>query len=278
MVQTLSKELFGQVVRRRDEEIDLASAALLVAQMEYPNLDIKSYLGKLNSMGRKLRRRIGSEKDPEMVIFITNAYLFKEEGFRGDYENSYDTRNSFLNDVLDRKLGIPITLSMLYMELGRRVGLPVAGVDLPGRFIVKYCCPGGDVFLDPFNKGALLTEEECARFVREALGPPVRFQKYSLASLTKRQILTRMLSNLKGIYVNAQSYRKALEVVERILLISPWSLDEIKERGMIHYHLRNYNKSLSDLETYLKFSPNAKDADLIRQDVRWLRQLVEASK
>ena len=265
-------QLLADMVGRPDKEVDLAETALLIAQEEYPDLDRGRYLGILHHLAMEAKRRIGDEAEPYGIVNALSEYLFDEEGFRGNEDNYYDPRNSFLNEVLDRRLGIPITLSLVYMEVGHRLALPIVGVGMPGHFLVKYLAPGEEIIIDPFHRGIILNEEDCTDLLTRISGRPISFQRLYLASLSKREILTRMLNNLKGIYLARQDYRRALGVVKRLLLINPQDLGEILLRGLSRYRLDDLAGALADLEAYLARAPDAADSDAIRDHVEALRQ------
>jgi len=265
---------FARAIAPAEPELDLAQAALAIAQAEYPNLDPRAYLLKLDGMGYTLKERLGAERDIHAVVETLNSYLFGDLGFRGNVDSYYDPRNSFLNDVLDRRLGLPITLSAIYMELGKRIGFPFQGVGLPGHFVVKCPEPHEEIFIDPFNRGAIISAEECAERVAQVSGGQVQFQEHFLSRVTKRQMLARMLNNLKGIYLSAQQYPKALVMVQFLLTLSPWALSEIRDRGMIRSYLRDYEGGVQDLVTYLKYSPHADDADVVRHNVDSLNRVL----
>jgi regulator of sirC expression with transglutaminase-like and TPR domain len=231
--QAQIRQLFAATVTGPENRLDLARAALLIASEEYPGLDILRYVAKLEAMAAAVRPGVTMADDPVLKIEHLNAYLFEERGFRGNAQEYYDPRNSFLNEVLDRKLGIPITVSVVYMEVGRRVGMLLQGVGMPGHFIVKYAEPGGDIYIDPFNKGRLLSREACEELIRQVYGEPVPFQETFLATVTKTQILARLLMNLKAIYMHTKDYLKALSVVERLLLIQPDAEQEAKDRAAL---------------------------------------------
>jgi regulator of sirC expression with transglutaminase-like and TPR domain len=231
--QANARQLFTEMVQGPEPRIDLGRAALLVASEEYPGLDVLRYVAKLEAMAAAMRRRAFSPHDPLAKIERLNAYLFDELGFRGNSEDYYDPRNSFLNEVLDRRLGIPITVSVVYMEVGRRIELPLQGVGMPGHFIVKYAGPERDIFIDPFNNGRILSYEACEELVQQLYGERIPFQDTLLAAVTKKQILSRLLLNLKAIYMHRKHYLKALSVVERLLLIQPAAEQEAKDRAAL---------------------------------------------
>lgn len=271
--QSEAKTLFGDMMNR-GEEINLAQAALLLAKgIEYPTLCIDGYLGKLDLIADKIKRRISGKTDPYLLIGEVSRCLFHEEGFRGNETDYYDPRNSFLNDVLDRKTGIPITLSALYMEIGHRLELPICGVGFPGHFIVKCSGAGGEILIDPFNKGRVISQRECQEMLDQIYGAGIRLQSGFLQTVTNKQILTRMLHNLKGIYVGSKNYHKALSVTDMLLLVNPAATDELRDRGLLYYQLECFAQALSDLETYLRNAPESGDAEVIRSYIPVLKGL-----
>ena len=273
----LNRQEFEEMVTRPDAEIDLAAASLMVARHEYPFLDIDHYLRKLDHMGDEVRDLIGEERHSSTVAAGLVRYLFRELSFTGATDEYFDPRASHLNEVLDRRVGIPISLSIVYMEVARRAGFQVDGVGLPGHFIVKHPQPGGDIYIDPFNHGALLSRADCIRKVREIYNGSVDFQPYMLGAVTRRQILAREIHNLKTIHAAAREQEKALAMVEFLLILAPWNLDELRDRGMLRYHLGDANGAISDLETYLEYSSQAGDADAVRSSVRAIRRVLRGS-
>lgn len=268
----LAKEV-GQV----EERISLSRASLRLAKcVEYPNLIVDNYLLRIDEMAAEIGSRLGCDtSDPNSLIDSINNNLFVEQGFHGNAADYYDPRNSFLNDVMDRKTGIPITLSTLYIELASRVGLKLNGVGVPGHFIVKYSGPGDEILIDPFNKGKVLSEINCQDILNRMYGGGVRFRREMLAPSTNKQILSRMLNNLKGIYVDSKNHQKALSVVELILELNPDSVSEVRDRGLLYYELECFSQALHGLETYLNLSPDAPDHDVITNIVSRLRDVVK---
>jgi regulator of sirC expression with transglutaminase-like and TPR domain len=228
-----SRQLFTDMVQGSENRIDLARGALLIAREEYPGLDILRYVAKLEAMAAAVRVRIVDAEDPLGKIEHLNLYLFDEREFRGNSQEYYDPRNSFLNEVIDRQLGIPITISVIYMEVARRLGLPLQGVGMPGHFIVKHSWRDGDIYIDPFNKGRILSRAACEELIQQIYGEPVPFEETFLATVTKKQILSRILSNLKAIYIQRKQYLKALSVVERLLLINAEAEQDLKDRAAL---------------------------------------------
>ncbi len=270
-----AEESFASLVNRRveDERIELARAALTIARSEYPDLDIAHYLSLIDKLASRVRARIPEPGDSSQTVAALNQVLFGEEKFRGNRDDYYDPRNSFLNDVLERKLGIPITLSLLYMEVGRRLGFPLFGVGMPGHFLVKhYDVEGREVIIDPYNGGRVLTPADCRRRMDEIYSGQVPFRGDFLMPVTRRQMLTRMLNNLKGVYLAARNFRKALPLVDMILAIYPRSPEDVKQRAMLRHGLGDLRGAIDDFEDYLKMSPDASDADEIRATALSLRR------
>lgn len=265
---------FREMVSRSDDEIELAEATLLIAREYCPDLPIDKYLNRMKLMANVVRLRLGDSPEPMEVFEAVNNHLFNGEGFKGNEAEYYDPRNSFLNEVIDRRRGIPITLSILYIEVAKNLGLRLSGVGFPGHFLVKYQSEQEEIIVDPFNRGLILTLEDCANRLRVASGGQSPFREHYLAAITKKQTLRRVLANLKGIYLSGSDYGRALPVMEMILAISPWDLDEIKDRGKVYYHMEEYEKSLADLETYLEFNKDAEDAKNIRQYIEYLKDMV----
>ena len=265
--------LVGQEVE--DERIDLVRAALTIAQTEYPDLDVDAYCGRIESLAQRVKRQVPSLGDPSDSIAALNQVLFEEESFRGNAEDYYDPRNSFLNDVLDRKLGIPITLAVVYMEVARRVGFPLVGVGMPGHFLLKhYDVEGREILIDPFNRGSVLTAIDCQSRLDQIYGGQMPLQPEFLMAVSRRQVLVRMLNNLRSIYLSSRNFRKALPVVDLILAVYPRSPEDVKQRAMLRWSLGQSRGALADLEDYLKMSPDASDADEIRQTAASLRRMM----
>ncbi|MGE3404157.1 MAG: SirB1 family protein [Vicinamibacterales bacterium] len=244
--------------------VGLAPAALVIARIEYPRLDAERYLRVLDAMGhaahRVIERQTAESGDTSTLgrIKAFNAYLFDDLQFTGNRERYEDPRNSCVNEVLDQRTGIPITLALVYMEVGRRAGLQVDGVNFPGHFLVR--CPevggrgGSGLIVDPFHGGALLSEHDCRVLLQKHVGSEVAFSKSLLAPATRQQIVVRMLLNLKRLYVHMRSFPQARDVTEMLLAMTPSALSELRDRGLLAYHLNDVTGALRDLQTYLKLS------------------------
>ena len=258
-----------------DPEIDLAEAALLVAAEEYPGLDVRGYLVRLDEMGVALRRRLEEEPRPERAVMALNRYLFQEERFRGNTQQYYDPRNSYLNEVLDRRTGIPITLSTVYMEVARRGGLEVEGVGLPGHFVVRVQTPIRSLLVDPFYGGTLLTEKDCQARLDRIFGGNVKIQPKMLQPCRRKDMLERLLRNLKAIYLRDQDVERALRVVDLLVRMRPSSAEDLRDRGILYAALDCYAFAVRDIEAYLLLAPRARDAEELRPRLAQLRQKAE---
>jgi regulator of sirC expression with transglutaminase-like and TPR domain len=263
---------FAEMVTRDENELELDLAALLIAAEEYPHLEIEKYLDQLASFADLARQRDDHPADPLTRIMRLSSFVFDELGFCGNVENYFDARNSFLNDVIDRRTGIPITLSVVFIEVARRIGLPLSGVGMPGHFVVRYSGDGQEILIDPFNGGRLLSEAGCREMIRELYGNQIQFHRSFLYAVTKQQILTRMLHNLKGIYARAGDHHKTLGAIERALLINPDAVSEIRDRGLVYFGMKRYAMALADLEEYLRRAPQSADAKEIKERIKQLHQ------
>jgi regulator of sirC expression with transglutaminase-like and TPR domain len=256
-----------------DEHIDLTRAALVIARTEYPELAFKRYVDRIYALAARVRARISEFGDPAETIAALNSVLFDEEGFRGNRDDYYDPRNSFLNDVLDRRLGIPITLALVYLEVAAHAGFPLLGVGMPGHFLLKhYDVEGRELLIDAFNRGRIVTPTECQRRLDEIYAGQLPLQPEYLMAISRRQMLTRILNNLKTIYLSARNFRKALPVVDLVLAIYPRSPEDMKQRAFLRYSVNDLRGAATDLETYLKMSPDASDADEIRHTALSIRR------
>ncbi|HEY7544828.1 MAG TPA: transglutaminase-like domain-containing protein, partial [Blastocatellia bacterium] len=226
-----ARRRFRDVVSQEDHLIDLAEAALLIAAEEYPRLDVDLYKEKLDRFADIARERARGLTHTRDVISALNETLFDEIGFHGNREHYYDPRNSFLNEVIDRRTGIPITLTVVYMEVARRIGFSVRGVGLPKHFIAKCSAEDEEIFIDPFNGGRVMGEFGCAELLLEMSGGRLKLDPAYLAAMTNKQILSRMLGNLLGIYGGSNDYARALAVIEQILILNPDSVHHIRDHG-----------------------------------------------
>ena len=265
---------FREIIERPDSEIDLAEAALLIARVAYPDLDVQRYLRRIDDLARHLRARVAEDASAGDLIVGLNRFLFEEQGFAPNVEDYYDPRNSFLNDVLERRVGIPISLSVLYMEVGARVGLPLQGVSFPGHFLVKCQVETGMVILDPYCGGVSLSLHDLQQRLREVRGGEVSRAIIAgmLVAANKREILARMLRNLKKIYLDKQQHARALAIIDWIVALRPGEATEVRDRGLTYLKLECFRAALTDLEHYLELAPAADDLNEIRGCVVELRR------
>lgn len=266
---------FDHAVALPDAKINLAQAALLIAADEYPELDISFWLARLDNMADELRSRFPAQRDAQTVIPILNTYLFDELDFHGNLAEYYDPRNSYLNDVLERRTGLPITLSVIVLALAQRLRLPIYGVGLPGHFMVKWRDAENEIVFDPFNGGEILDRRGIEARVRASSNPILPFQSDWLEAVSTKYILFRMLQNLKQIFVRAEELQRAWQVVDKILLLDPRAGDEIRDFGLLSLRLGAYQQSAISLEQYLLSHPDAPDGDLMRVYLRRALEEVE---
>ena len=264
---------FRRMAALPDGEIDLARAALLIAVTEYPDLDQEFELGSLHSMALEVSNRLGDRPDPLFFLNTLSEYLFDELGFTGNREDYYDPRNSYLNDVLDRRLGIPISLSLVYVEVGKRAGAPLVGVGMPQHFLVRHG-EVDDLFVDPFNGGILLSEQECAERFAESFGGKADWDSRYLEPVSNREFVGRMVRNLKAVYGHRDEFDRALIMVDWLLALQPDSVVDRRDRGIVQFQLGNYVEARLELEKYMDSGPTDEDG-LAVQDLlgRISRQL-----
>ena len=266
MQQPEARRQFVEIVAGPDETVDLAQAALLIACEEYPGLDVEAYLRRMEDLAAAVAlRTVGG--GPGARRRALHEVLFEEEGFHGNADDYYDPRNSFLNDVLDRRTGIPITLSTVYMEVARRAGIVVEGVGLPGHFVVRT----EGTLVDPFHGGAVISEDDCQKRLDRIYGGRLRLDEAMLAACERKAILGRTLRNLKAIYTKAGDFTRALSVVELLIGLEPQALEERRDRGLLHAALDCYALAAGELEDYLDRAKNAPGAAQVRQKIAELR-------
>ena len=241
---------------------DLSAPALAIARIEYPALDPATYIERLDLMGDAARARLKSASvgTAEDAVGAFNEFLYDEQGFRGNRQRYDDPRNSFLNEVLDRRTGIPLSLAVVYLEVARRAGIRVAGVNFPGHFLLRADADpregaGGFRIIDPFHSGARLSESDCRELLRQHLGDSAAFDDRLLRPATRHEIIVRMLVNLKRLYVRMRSFPQARFVSDLLLTIDPSALTELRDRGLLAYHLEDFAAALRDLEAYLRLLP-----------------------
>lgn len=265
------KNYFEKVAAASEGKIVLAEAALQIAVSEYPELDVPHYLSVLKDWSGQLKREL--TKGPvHLQLDKLNDWLFGIMNFSGDTENYYDPRNSFLNDVIDRRKGIPISLSVIYLELAWALGIDASGIGFPGHFLVRVMAEGKPLYIDTFHGGNIMTAEGCAAFLKELTEGELEFSDSFLTRVTKKDIIGRMLRNLKRIYLETSAYPKLIQVLDKLVLLYPESPEEVRDRGIIQYQLKAFRSSLHDFENFLSMAPESEDADMIHQYVEILRE------
>jgi regulator of sirC expression with transglutaminase-like and TPR domain len=287
----MQKTLADQIADAADRPgPDLAAPAFLIARIEYPRLDPGPYLDRLDHMGEAAARRVSQDPGADAPLAVridaVNRYLFGELGFTGNREHFEDPRNSCLNEVMDRKTGIPITMALIYIEVARRAGIRTEGINFPGHFLVRCLHdphtddPNDGLIVDPFHSGAILNEQECRRLLQPHMSDAA-FEPSLLARATRRQILVRMLLNLKKLYVKMHSFPQARQTTDALLALQPSSLADLRDRGLLAYHLGDFAHALKDLEEYLKLArlsdqdeDQKKETEQVWEHVKTLRRRV----
>ncbi|MEB3293897.1 MAG: transglutaminase-like domain-containing protein [Synechococcales bacterium] len=262
---SLPRQRFIEAVRQPDDQIDLERAALYMAQEEYPDLDVEDYINALDVMAEELRERLPQTLYPLKVIQTINRYLYDDLQFAGNSLDYYDPRNSYLNQVIDRRVGIPITLALVYLAIARRVDFPMVGVGMPGHFLIRPIADEMEVFVDPFNSGETLFRQDCEALLQQVYQQPVPLRSEFLDAVSHRQFLLRMLGNLKAIHLNRGDMHNALAAIERILILYPEAIGELRDRGILYFQMQRWTEARQDLEQYLDQTPSAQDRSMIQQ-------------
>jgi len=269
-----ARRIFAELASLDEDLLPLDRAALAIGLDAYPDLDIDSYLKRLDILAVRTEVLAGRERSAENILQSLNEVLFIQEGLRGNNEDYYDPRNSYLNEVLDRKTGIPISLSVIYMEVARRIGFPIQGVGLPGHFILKCWSADLELYIDAFDQGKTLSMKDCQEFLDRNYGGTLTVQPILLQAMDKKAILSRMLFNLKGIYYQKEQFDEALAVIEKILLLNPGLSTEIRDRGLLYMQTSLFAKALADLEFYMKSTAAPEDGPSIKKHIETLRSVV----
>ncbi|MDE0898922.1 MAG: transglutaminase-like domain-containing protein [Longimicrobiales bacterium] len=269
--QPSPRRLLADELSRSDAEMDLARAVLLVAKEEYPQLSVDLYLARLDQVAEEVKDRLANETASLIVLGEVIDTLYTRRKLTGNREAFYDPRNSFLNDVLDRGVGIPLTLGIVILEVSWRLGLPLEGVKFPGHFLVRYTGSEVRLLIDPFDGGRIRFEDDAQQFLDQGYGGMVSMREAFLRPSTKRDMLVRLLTNLKGIYTKIGDARRSLAVVERLLMIMPTAPLVSRSRGMLLAKLGRHEEAACQLEAYLRLSPTADDTYNVQKLVRELR-------
>lgn len=260
---------FEQFLRQPDHQMNLAEGALMVARLEYPEMDIDTYMLKIRRLADDVRDTLPDNPNAAETLTQLNNVLFHDKGFEGNSEHYYDPKNSFLNDVLERRLGIPVSLSILYMELGKELGLPLAGISFPGHFLVKLEIDDGAIILDPYYGGISLSEEDLDERLQEFYGDKLKkSHSYGLlATSSNKDIITRLLRNLRNLYMDEEKFEKALSMANYMVNLDDDKADAIKARGSIYDKLECSVPAVKDYKRYLKLNADGKDVPFIRERI-----------
>ncbi len=265
---------FAEVTDRPDYEVDVARAAMLLAATEYPRLNVERELFAFQRLAGAISSKFLEDDDPLYCVNTISEHLFDVVGFKGDADNYYDPRNSYLNQVIERRTGIPITLAVVYMEVGRRLKVPLLGIGMPGHFLVRHR-EIENLYIDTFSGGILLSEEECRDILRDRTRGGLDWNRDLLKPVSNREIIARMIRNLKAIYMADQDFVRALTISEFALALDPHSAMDRRDRGIVHYQLGHSAEALDDLVYYLDLSPNGPDVEGVHALVAELRSFLD---
>ena len=255
---------FAQEVSQSDESINLAKASLYCAQAEYPELEVAKYLQQLDMIAEDIAVKLPSERYPLQIIKTINNHLYNCLEFRGNSQDYYNPKNSFLNDVIDLRTGIPLTLSIIYLEIAKRLDFPMLGIGMPGHFIIRPDFNDAGIFVDAFNQGEILFKEDCEAKLQQLYQQPVKLEPRFLAPVSNKQILARMLTNLKQIYLHHRQYNKVLAIITGLLTLFPNNPNELRDRGLLYYELNLWQEACQDLQAYLKLATYGDEYQMIQ--------------
>ena len=266
-----ARQRFREVAARPDWQIDLVEASLIVALEDEPSLDIEPYLAEVTDWSACVRERLCGSREIDRTVQTINCMLFDELGFHGQDEDYYDPRSALLNETLDKHAGLPIALSILYIEISRRVGLEVAGVAIPGRFLVKLSGPFGQIVVDPFDGGKVLAAVELQQLLDDVYGGGVRLREHHLRSFSQKEILARELAHLKSAYLFRNDLARAAASIDRLLILDADDAFEVRDRAAVAARLHDYQDAIDGFERYLALMPQADDAARVRDQIASLR-------
>jgi regulator of sirC expression with transglutaminase-like and TPR domain len=264
------------MIRRPEAEIDLARSALLVAAENDPGLDVEAELARLDAWAGELGRRLDPSWNNLQRLARLRTFMYEDLGFKGDVRGYYSPANSLLHSVMSRRLGIPLTLSIVFMEIGWRLGIPFEGVGFPGHFLVRLAGEPGDLLLDPYDHGVSVHEEDCRRMIEMTTGGTVPFDPSMIRSLGKKDMIARLLFNLKVACLKAGDDKGALSAVERLLLLHPNEPPELRDLGLLLYRTDRYRDARQALRAYLVARPQALDREVIERHLAALDMILAA--
>lgn len=266
----MSARDFAAVMSQPEHRINIAEASLLFAREMEPAVEVPLYLDKIEALAVQARSRIAGSAAPELSCLSLSRFLFDEQGYRGNVQEYHDPRNSYLNHVIDRRRGIPISLSTLYVEVGRRAGLDLCGVGFPGHFLALHV--GSGMLIDCFNAGKILTRPDCAALLKTIYGPEAVFDDRFLVPAKPRETIVRMLNNLKFSYANAQAYEDSLRIIRLVDVAWPNLPENVRDRGLVEMALQQFPSALKDLLEYARLAPEASDGDQVRRRIQQIKK------
>jgi regulator of sirC expression with transglutaminase-like and TPR domain len=267
----LARRRFEEIAGRPDPLLDLVEASLVIALEENPAVDITRHLEEVGSWSEAVRGRLEGSRDVERIVETINRLLFDEEGFHGEDDDYYDPRSALLSEALERHAGLPITLSVLYIELSRRAGVDAAGISLPGRFLVKFSGAFGVIVVDPFDGGRVLSTIELQKILDGIYGGGVRLREHHLRSFSPREILARELAQLKAAYLARHDLARAAASIDRLLILEDRDAYEIRDRATLAMQMHGYRQAIELFERYLSLMPSAEDHARVREQIAYLR-------
>ena len=270
-----ARRRFREIAELPEPALDLVEASLVIALEDEPSLDIDRYLQEVREWSDAVRTRLEGSRDVERIVESINRLLFEEEGFHGEDEDYYDPRSALLNATLDRHAGLPIALSILYIEISRRVGIEAAGVSLPGRFLVKFSGPFGLIVVDPFDGGRVLSTVELQKLLDDVYGGGVRLREHHLRSFHSKEILARELSQLKAAYLARHDLAHAAASIDRLLILDQNDPYELHDRASLAVRMHEYRQAIEIFERYLALMPSAENVGRVREQMTWLRAWLE---
>ena len=271
----LARQRFREIAELPEERIDLVEASLVIALEDRPGLEISHYLNDVGTWSSAVRERLEGSRDVDRIVDSINRILFDEEGFHGEDEDYYDPRSALLNELLDTHAGTPITLSILYLELTRRAGFEAAGISLPGRFLVKFTGDFGQIVVDPYDGGRILSTMELQKILDSVYGGGVQLREHHLRSLTRREIVARELAHLKSAYLAQHDLARAAASADRLLILDDRDPFELRDRAALAMQMHAYAVAIECLERYLALQPYADDITRIREKIAYLRAWID---
>jgi regulator of sirC expression with transglutaminase-like and TPR domain len=270
-----ARKRFREIAGLPEPSLDLVEASLVIALEDDPGIAIDRYLQQVNEWTDAIRERLEGSRHVERIVDSINRLLFEEEGFHGEDEDYYDPRSALLNTTLDSHAGLPITLSILYIEISRRVGIDVSGVSLPGRFLVKFSGEFGQLVIDPFDGGRVLTTIELQKLLDDVYGGGVRLREHHLRSFSSKEILARELAHLKSAYLARHDLTRAAASMDRLLILDANDPYELRDRATVAVQMHAYREAIECFERYLALKPHADDLARVREQIAYLRAWLE---